>query len=117
MPSDTRPPENHDIYVGEGPEVYCANFTKCPTLTNGGTISNPTVVVDVPRVTLGTPQVTTQVFTQLDENGNTIGTVAIGKGVTFTVTGVVKGQCEVKCQVSGSDGQKPIVATIFVVRI
>lgn len=116
MAADSRPPDTRELYASEGPEVYCFDFTDCPTLTSGGAISAPTVTVDVNRVTLGTPTVLTADFTEYDRNGNVVATVAAGKGVKVTVTGVSKGQCEVKCQVTGSDGQKPVAAANFIVR-
>jgi hypothetical protein len=116
VPSDFRPPETHELYVGEGPEAYCFDFSECPTITAGGTISSPSIAIDLPKVSVGIPSINTQNFIQYDANGTVIGTVAAGSGVVVSVTALAQGQCEGKCQVQGSDGQKPIAAVIFKVR-
>lgn len=116
MPSDTRPPETHEAYVGEV-LTYCFDFTDDPVLTSGGTIGTPTVTTDQPsRVTVGATLVTTQTFQQLDRNGNVVASVAAGKGVAVTLTFLAKGGAEVKCKVAGSNGETPAAAANFVVR-
>lgn len=116
MPSDSRPPEEHEAYVGEA-LAYCFDFTQDPVLTSGGLIASPTVSVDQPtRITAAGAAVITQPFTQLDQNGNVIGTVAAGAGVSVLLTFLAKGKAEVKCTVVGNNGETPAAVANFTVR-
>lgn len=113
MASDTRPPEEHELYVGEEAVVYCFDFTDDPALTGGATIASPAVTLENAKITAGTPVVLVTDFTQLDRAGNTIRTVSAGKGVKVSLTAVTRGTCDVTMKVTASDGQKPGVRARF----
>ena len=120
MPSDSRPPETHELKLGEAALVYCADFSSDPAVTGGATLSSVVgVTAENGKVTVGLgPQInTTAPFIQYDDDGTTpLFTVPQSKGVKFSVTAVTKGQCKVSVQVLCSDGQKPIVDVLFNVK-
>ena len=114
MPSDSRPPELHELKLGESALVYCASFENDPAVTAGATLSSPTVTSDNSAiVAVSNAQVTAAIFYQYDADGLVIDSVPAGKGVSFLVQAVKKGQTRVRVQVACSDGQNPIVDINF----
>lgn len=116
MANDVRPVETRELKVGERNLVYCFDFSEEPAVTAGNAISSPTLVVENSRVSADTATVLAADFNQYDKAGSVVRTVESGKGVTVLVDGVSKGQCNVKCQVTAADGQKPIQEVNFVVK-
>ena len=116
MPSDNRDPETHRLLKLEESIVYCFDFSNERSVAGGATIASPLVQITdgASLVTLGTPEVLTSDFEDVDENGNVGDTVSIGKGVKVAVTpGSTKGQCTVSCRVTDSTTQKPVRKVIF----
>ena len=119
MPSDSRPPETHELKKGETSIIYCADFSNEPAVTAGATLSSCEIYeVENSRVTAASPQINSSAaFIQYDEDGTTaLHTVPQSKGVKFAATGVSKGRCKVSIRATLSDGQKPIVDVIFDVK-
>lgn len=117
MPTDSRPPETHELWLGEAALVYCFDFSDEPALTGGATLDSATVTPDSSaKVSAGTPQVLAADFSQYDADGSVVATVAAGEGVKVALTAVARGQTRVVCQATFSDGQRPIIAANFVVK-
>lgn len=117
MPSDARPPETHELKVGEEDLVYCFDFRNEPAVAAGATMSAPLATSEnSSRVAVSSAQVNTEDFVEYDRDGNVVATVPAGYGVKVNVTAVAKGQCRVTCQVTCSDGQRPIIDVNFVVK-
>jgi hypothetical protein len=105
------------LFLNEAALVYCFDFTNEPAYTSGAVLQSVNITVDTPSVvSAGAGTVLTQVFTQLDQFLNVVGTVPIGGGATTTLTPLRKGESMVRCQGVFSDGQKPIVAARIVVK-
>lgn len=114
MPSDSRPPELHELKLGESALVYCADFSNDPAVTGGATLSGPTATADNSAiVAVSNPTVIATDFTQYDSAGLAVDSVPANKGVSFLVQAVKKGQTRVRIQVVCSDGQNPIVDVNF----
>ena len=114
MPSDSRPPELHELKLGESALVYCADFSNDPAVTGGATLGTPTVTADAAAiVTVSNPTVITADFNQYDAAGLVVDTVPANKGVSFLVLAARKGQTRVRVQVVCSDGQMPIIDINF----
>lgn len=120
MTENVRDPDTRDLLVGESALVYCGDFTDDPAVTAGQTLSSPVVTISngsASLITLGSPTILTADFTVLDRNGNTVDTIAAGKGIKFTVTpGTTKGQCTVTYSALASGGERIGGQVIFRVR-
>lgn len=117
MPSDTRPVETHELYLGEAALVYCASFEDDPAVTGGATIVSASVLVENAKITAGAAQVITSEFVQYDRDGVTeLASVPAGKGVSVALTPTAKGSCEVTVRAVCSDGQTPAVKARFTVK-
>ncbi len=90
MPTDTRNPEQHVLFIGASAVPYCFDLQDFYQITGGETIVSATVDVTNPEgsdgVTFGTPVVLTEDFIQYDRNGNAMYTVPEAKGVKVAVT-------------------------------
>lgn len=107
MPSDTRPPEEHVIFIGESAKTFCADFQDYPEVANGETLSTPSgsVTNGDSLVTLASFTVTSADFVDYDRDGVAEETVPSGKGVSFLVTpGSSRGTCTVTVLVVASGG-------------